>query len=204
MKPSELFMKKTNKRFLYNIQTIDNVPSIMQRGLLSHDKAKNISHISVANPNVQEIRENRKIFNGMPLHKYANLYFDYWNPMLCSIQSENSNLCILVFKSTVLDINNVIITDGNAAIKFDYVHFYTPEIGICEIDFDLVYAKDWRDANTFMFWHKKAIKCAEVLVPFSIPFTFVVGAIVYGNEQKQRLINVGFNLPIKVSKDSFF
>lgn len=42
MRPSELFTQITRLTGLYNIQTIDNIPSIMQRGLLSHEKSSKI------------------------------------------------------------------------------------------------------------------------------------------------------------------
>ena len=48
MKPSEIFTKITSQTGLYNIQAIDNVPSIMQRGLLSNEKASRIKHESIA------------------------------------------------------------------------------------------------------------------------------------------------------------
>lgn len=39
MRPSELFTQITGQTGLYNIQSIDNIPSIVQRGLLSHEKS---------------------------------------------------------------------------------------------------------------------------------------------------------------------
>lgn len=47
MKPSELFVQKTNQTGLYNIQSIDNIPSIMQRGLLSHEKSTKCAEVLV-------------------------------------------------------------------------------------------------------------------------------------------------------------
>lgn len=48
MRPSERFTEITGQTGLYNIQAIDNVPSIMQRGLLSNERASRISHVSIA------------------------------------------------------------------------------------------------------------------------------------------------------------
>lgn len=47
MKPSEVFQNITNQTGLYNIQSIDNIASIMRRGLLSNEKAKRIVHTSI-------------------------------------------------------------------------------------------------------------------------------------------------------------
>lgn len=36
MRGSEIFVERTKQTGLYNIQAIDNIPSIMRRGLLSN------------------------------------------------------------------------------------------------------------------------------------------------------------------------
>lgn len=75
MKASERFTKITNKTGLYNIQAIDNVPSIMQRGLLSNEKARNITHVSIAMNEVQSIRDHVVIPDGLKLHQYCIPYY---------------------------------------------------------------------------------------------------------------------------------
>ena len=52
MRSSELFTKITSQTGLFNIQAIDNIPSIMLRGLLSNEGASTIEHTSIA---MQEI-----------------------------------------------------------------------------------------------------------------------------------------------------
>ena len=54
MNGSTNFVKKTNQTGLYNIQAIENVPSIMRRGLLSNERADQIWHVSIAMEEVQE------------------------------------------------------------------------------------------------------------------------------------------------------
>ena len=54
MNGSTNFVKKTNQTGLYNIQAIENVPSIMLRGLLSNERADQIRHVSIAMEEVQE------------------------------------------------------------------------------------------------------------------------------------------------------
>ena len=82
MKPSELFTEITGQTGLYNIQAIDNIPSIMQWGLLSNERAEHIKHKSIAMQEIQDRRDTVIIPNGLSLHKYANVYFDPRNPML--------------------------------------------------------------------------------------------------------------------------
>ena len=45
MWPSERFTEITKQTGLHNIQAIDNIPSIMKRGLLSNEKAGKINHV---------------------------------------------------------------------------------------------------------------------------------------------------------------
>lgn len=61
LRPSERFTQLTNQTGLYNIQAISNVASIMQRGLLSNEKAKKVGHTSIALAEVQERREQVRV-----------------------------------------------------------------------------------------------------------------------------------------------
>jgi hypothetical protein len=202
MKPSELFTDITQQTGLYNIQAIDNIPSIMQRGLLSNERAAKIKHKSIAMQEVQQRRDTVNIPNGMPLHQYANVYFDPRNPMLYLRKNKNSNICILKFDRSILDFEGAVVSDRNASSN--YASFYPPEIGLKEINFDLVYAVDWTDDNKYEYFKKKSMKCAEVLIPYKIPFDYVMGAAVVDTETKRKLEDTGFNRKIFVSSELFF
>ena len=202
MKPSELFTEITHQTVLYNIQAIDNIPSIMQRGLLSNEKASRIKHKSIAMQEIQERREAVLIPNGMPLHRYANLYFDPKNPMLYKRKNENDSICILKFDRSILDFEGVIVSDRNASSG--YASFYPPEIGLSEIDFRLVFASDWTDDDLYAYYRKKSIKCAEVLVPYLIPYDYVVCAAVCSEDAQIKLEDSGFDRRIYVEPDFFF
>lgn len=202
MRPSELFTQITRLTGLYNIQAIDNIPSIMQRGLLSHEKSSKIRHTSIAMEEVQDRRDKICIPNGMPLHRYANVYFDPRNPMLYVRKDENESLCILKFDRAILDIEGVVVSDRNASS--DYASFYQPDIGLRKIDFKLVYASYWTDDNPYEYMRKKSIKCAEVLVPYQVPYEYVVCAAVINETAKQKLENVGFDREIVIEPNMFF
>ena len=89
MRASDRFEEITHQTGLYNIQPINNIPSIMKRGLLSNEKARKINHTSIAMNEVQDRRDLIRIPNGLRLHQYANLYFDPWNPMLSKRRNQN-------------------------------------------------------------------------------------------------------------------
>lgn len=202
MKPSERFTELTGQTGLYNIQAIANIPSIMQKGLLSNEKAHKINHISIAMNEVQARRELIRIPNGMKLHQYANLYFDPWNPMLSRKRSENEEICILKFDRIILDLEGVILSDRNASS--DYAAFYSVKAGLENIDFNLVYARYWTDDDYYVQCRKKSIKCAEILVPYSIPFDYVVCAAVVNEDAARKLEAVHFNRQIMIEPRVFF
>ena len=163
MESSEIYTRITKQTGLYNIQAIDNIPSIMQYGLLSYERAMRIKHRSIAMQEVQERRNNVMIPNGMALHKYVNVYFDPKNPMLYKRKDENENICILKIDKVILDFEGAVVSDRNASST--YASFYPPEKGLRMIKFDLVFAADWTDENQFKYYEKKSAKCAEVLIP---------------------------------------
>ena len=202
MRPSELYTKLTSQTGLFNIQAIDNIPSIMQYGLLSNKDASRVKHTSIAMQEIQNRRDMVVVPNGMPLHEYANVYFDPKNPMLYKRRGENENICILKFDHSILDFEGAIVSDRNASSS--YASFYPPDMGLLEIDFKLVFASDWRDDNQFVYFMKKSIKCAEVLIPYKIPYNYVIGAAVYSEETKRKLENTGFDRKIFVEPRFFF
>lgn len=202
MRPSELFTQITNQTGLYNIQAINNIPSIMKKGLLSYEQSKDVIHTSIAMEEVQDRREKIRIPNGMPLHRYANVYFDPRNPMLYARRDQKQDLCILKLSRDILDIQGVIVSDRNASSE--YAGFYPPDSGLGKIDFNLVYAAYWTDDNYYEYLKKKSIKCAEVLVPYQIPYEYVVCGAVADESARQKLLAVGFDREIFITPKLFF
>src|SRR5262249_8978985 len=100
---------------LHYITAIANVPSILRHGILSHTRAEQLAHDSVAMPEIQERRADKRIPGGRLLHDYANLYFDAHNPMLSKCRARNGEICVLRIDSAALDVAGVVITDRNAA-----------------------------------------------------------------------------------------
>ncbi|MGP1404799.1 MAG: DarT ssDNA thymidine ADP-ribosyltransferase family protein [Catonella sp.] len=48
---------------------MDNIPSIMRKGLFSNEKAKNIKHTSIAMNEIQDRRKLVKIPNGFIIYR---------------------------------------------------------------------------------------------------------------------------------------
>ena len=151
---------------------------------------------------VQERRDKIRVPNGLKLHQYANVYFDPHNPMLSVRRNQNNDICILKFDCSILDFTEVVVSDRNASSN--YASFYSPKVGMNEIDFDLVYARFWTDEDFYVQMQKKSIKCAEVLVPYVIPYEYVVCAAVIDKGAAHKLENVGFDKTIEIEPRVFF
>lgn len=107
-------MRRDEVQELHFITSIRNVGSILERGILSHERAARVDHESCANESVQDIRRRKRVPNGRPLHSYANLYFHAHNPMMSAIR-DRRDLVVIRVSQAVLDIEDTVLADGNAA-----------------------------------------------------------------------------------------
>jgi len=188
---------------LYYITHIESIPSIIEHGILSHNRARTLQHRSVASPIIQLRRENKQIPGGMKLHDYANLYFDAHNPMLSKIRDRNTEITILQVAKTILLVEDVILCDRNASS--DYVAFYPVEIGLNELNFQMIYNQYWTNHdNPFDMMTHKSIKCAEALIPNYVPSEYITGIVVCNNTVKAQLESMGIQLQIRVENSMFF
>lgn len=195
-------MNREDVTELHYIAPIANVASILKYGLLSHNQAEKVLHRSVAMPEIQDMRTRKVVPGGRPLHDYVNLYFHARNPMLYKRQAEHQTLCVLRISAAVLDLPNVVITDGNAASQ--YTAFWPSPNGLQHLNGEDVYAKWWTDENEIVKWEKTRKKCAEVLVPDQIRANCILGAYVSCEQAKAALATVGFGLPIAIDAQLFF
>lgn len=202
MLASERYYALTKKRYVYSIMPIANIPSVLQYGIVCFDQVQRMQHSSIAMDEVQARRSNVEIPNGLPLHQYANLYFSFHNPMLYKRKDIAGELCILAFSSAVMDIEGCVLTDRNAATSL--VRFFSPLEGVEKLDFAKIHAHYWTDPDPIIQREKKAIKCAEVLIPHSISADYIVGAYAVSHEVEAQLRDFGFNKSIVVNKQVFY
>jgi hypothetical protein len=187
---------------LHSIMPIANIPSVLRRGILSHDRCRRIVHEDVSMAPVQDRRDPIRVPGGLKLHKYANVYFDARNPMMSACRDQAERLCVLSISIKILQIEGAVITDRNAA-STDYVRFLAPKDWHL-LDFEKIYARDWRHQEKIEYWNHKSIKCAEVLIPNSIDPGYIKGAYVVSTAAKDLLKDCGFTLPIKIEPALFF
>lgn len=184
------------------IMPLENIPSVVELGILSNERAAKVPHYSVALEVVQERRDIKHVPGGLKLHQYANLYFHARNPMLFKRKDTAAALCVLRVSTEVRHIDGVVFADRNASS--DYVRFLHPrQEGV--LDYDAIFAMDWRHANDpIAYYRHRSQKCAEVLVPHCVEPRFLTGAYAVDETAAVNLQSQGFGLPITISPQMFF
>lgn len=196
-------MERHELQKLHYITPIENVPSILELGILSHVKASPVKHVSIAMQEIQDLRVGRKVPGGRRLHDYVPLYFHARNPMLYKRRGQVSSLCVLLVSTDVLDLAGVIVASCNASSE--YCHFSPAPGGLRFIDRERTFAEVWTDDNDQIeYLRKKAAKCAEVLVPDQVDPKFISGACVGSEIAQQRLRDLAPNLPVSFNYHLFF
>jgi hypothetical protein len=193
---------------LHYITHFENIISIRQGGILSHNQAESIPHNSVADEIIQSRRRSKSVPGGRHLHDYVNLYFHGRNPMLFKLKHKYgySQLCVLSISPEVLNLSRVIITSCNASS--DYALFKPAPEGLDIVDEELVFARYWTHPDQFEKWRRASIKCAEVLVPDCVDKEFISKAYVSCRDSKIMLERImrdaGLNLNVEINADLFF
>jgi len=194
-------VNRADLKELHYITPIENIPSVMRHGILSHRNVTQIQHSSFAKEGVQDLRARKRVPQGRLLHEYANLYFCARNPALYLAQKRHDNLCLLLISPDILDNDDVVVTDGNAA---SHMTRFLPPSGLERIDADIVFAEYWTDHNPIIQAAKKRIQCAEVLVPDKVDPGFIIGIRVQREEDMRIIKSLGFPKDVILSPDSFF
>ncbi len=153
---------------LYYITHRENLPSILERGILSHGlvEEQSIGHNSVYNGQIVGNRKERAAPDGRSLWEFANLYFQPRNPMLFRVTHERGQdeIVVLGVSSAVIERQDVFLTDGNAASQAS--KFFSPPDGRRALAENwTVIQREWWNKND---GSKRRIM-AECLVPGSIP-----------------------------------
>ena len=196
-------MNRSDITELHYIALIANVPSIVERGILSNARAAQVPHQSLAMAEVQEKRRPKQIPGGRRLHEYVNLYFDAHNPMLSSRRSRNDEICILRIDPAVLDAPGVIVADRNASSK--WARFLPAADGMRAIDRDRVFATFWiHREDPYDEIRHKSEKCAEALVPDHVQPELIMGVYVANPAALSNYQALNVQLPVGVKRAIFF
>lgn len=163
---------------LFYITHTGNVGSILESGILSHNRAARLGHTRIDLDTVQEIRSHIRVSPTRMLHDHANLYVCARNAMMYHVVHNNpiDNVCLLRVSPDVLDLPGVVVTDGNAA-RVGVTRFDEAASGIAALDYERVHAMSWiHDPDFAATYEHKRVKQAEVLVPDGIDAAAIIGA----------------------------
>lgn len=186
------------------ITPVANLESIEQRGILSFKRARRITHFSIADTEIQDVRHHRDV-RGKDLHSYVNLFINPRNAMLSRVISEQGigNICVVeVAAPSVFALPDVLVTERNAAAR-SFVRFWPGAGGLLHLDRTVVFAESWyqygkEDRDT------KQRMMAEVLVPDSVPPSLLTGVVVVHSKTAHKLRTEGIGLPISSDQHLFF
>jgi len=138
---------------LFYITHINNIPSILQKGILSHSIIENqeIKYTQIYDKEIISNRKDVRITDNKDLWEYANLYFQPRNAMLYRVVHEQSpeKIAVLAIDKNVTQLPGVFVTNGNAASLLSDIMPMTQQIYYRVINqlkevFDSVY---WTDED---------------------------------------------------------
>lgn len=198
-------MPKLDIRELYYITHIDNLPSILTRGVLSHAKveAEGVHATPIYDADIVSRRNHITTPDRRNLWSYANLYFQPRNAMMYRVvhEKEPKNLAVVGVSTSVLNEQGGFITDGNAAHETTQFFYPSKGLEILRQQWSII-RNDWwnRDDGS-----KRKIM-AECLIPGHIKPEYIQSVYVAGNSGRVTAQEKVGNFDVTVSSepDMFF
>jgi hypothetical protein len=215
---SEKAVDKNKIKEIYYITHADNIPSIMNLGVLSHNRAIQQKvfnpKLDISNPEVQSLRAKKEIHsssNESPrsLHDYVPLYPQPFNAMMAAVahSKQNLNLCVLRISSDILNKPGTLMTNINAACH--EAKFFKPAEWTLPLEeFEAVRSlslqgSDSQKDKESLKRYRRARQFEVLVLDFVLP-NQINGIFVPNERLKQDLeAKTGGNLPIEVNPSLF-
>lgn len=182
-------MRKINVKSLYYITHIKNLPSILQRGILSHQKVEElaVTYQPIYDSLIVGKRKEKYTHEQNSLWEYANLYFQPRNPMMYRViqEKDKRDIAVVGIKPGVLQIEGGLITDGNAANYPTQFFSVTKGIEALEKQWKIIQNDWWNDQDG----SKRKIM-AECLIPQQISPEFIHSIFVVDYVAKKRVESI--------------
>lgn len=165
--------KQSHIKALYYITHIDNIPSILEHGILSHEavERRHIPFTPIYDGAIVSHRHERFAPDGNNLWHFANLYFQPRNPMLYRVMNEKTAKKIVIFavNPSVIDLPGAYITTGNAASRPTDILSPTEGREAITQMWNVIQSEWWREEDG-----SKRKMMAECLIPDRIPPTYLL------------------------------
>ncbi|MEH2144684.1 DarT ssDNA thymidine ADP-ribosyltransferase family protein [Nostoc sp.] len=198
-------MRRPDIKSLYYITHIENLPSILQRGILSHKAVEElgVSYTPIYDSGIVSKPKDKSTPARSSLWEYANLYFQPRNPMMYRVvhEKDKRDIAVVGVKPDVLAAVGGLITDGNAANE--PTQFFAIKEGI------EILQKQWKIIQN-EWWNKldgsKRKIMAECLVPEQISPELVHSVFVVDYKAKQRVETIigSVKIPVVPEPNMFF
>ena len=199
------YLSKIPFQALFHITHKNNIPGILEKGILSHTKA-HIGHFckeDISNPEINKKRSRFENINNRSIHDYAPLYINPKNPMLeslCNKQNKREDLILIKISPNILVNSLVLFTDGNAAEESS--NFYNSLEDFNKLNWVLLSDDYYLNQND-----GKRIKCSEVLVQDNISIPYIEELLSFNENNFEDIFNkfpnhMGINL--RVDKNIFY
>lgn len=144
---------------LWHMTHFKNLSSICKYGILSYYEVhkRRFSYFNISNHEVQQCRDKKPPNSSHSIHEYVPLYIKPRNPMLYKIRSRQDHICLIEIDLKVLDNNEFLLTDGNAAASA--TQFFNKLSDLKFLPWDVLESDSWYDKED-----GKRKRCAEVLI----------------------------------------
>lgn len=193
-------------RELFYITHVNNLRSILERGILSHEKIDELglSYERIYNKEIVSRRQSIIAPNGETLWSFANLYFQPRNPMLYTVLRNNDvdKIAVVGVDKSILDGEDIFLTNGNAAHSL--TEFFPPSKrkSVLQGIINQIDRKYWNEVDG-----SKRTIMAECLVSDLIPPEYlrdVYFARHLGKYQIEKNIGEHRGVPFLVTPGMFF
>ena len=181
-------------KYLYHMTHIDNLPSILRRGLMAH--GNNFQKEDISNQEVNARRSRKEPIFGKRIHEYVPFYFNPKNAMM--YRNRHNDIVVLAYSTKLLYQEGVIFTDRNASTNS--VRFYQHLYNLKRLDWKEIFSTNWYHST-----ETKQKMMAEVLVPFTINMDFLEYVYCKNSRQETEVFDMG--LPwdmIEIRPELFF
>jgi len=171
---------------LFYITHIDNIPSLLEKGILSHEQivSRNIQFTPIYDEGIVSNRRDIHTPDGRTLWNFTNLYFQARNPMLYRVLHEKpeNEIAVISVQPNVLGRPDIYVSTGNAAHSSSNI-LNTSEMkkALRQIIRDTVGVEWWNDLDG----SKRKIM-AECLVPDMLPPDYIQSIYVANHTAKEK------------------
>lgn len=179
---------------LFHMTHIDNLKSIFNNGLLSHNNS--LKKVDISNKEVNARRDKLEYIYGKNVHDYVPFYFNPRNAMM--YRNKDENIVILAFDRELIFGDKVIYTDRNASTNS--VLFYKDIKDIKNINWSILWSKSWYERPSEV----KQIMMAEVLVPKRVSIKHLKAIVCKDILTQMKLKRKYPSIKVYVDKKQFF